>query len=137
MDQDIFIVTRSSGQWEDSYTQSICYVESKATAEYLARVAKEEWLAAMEHAIPTLDRPDDIDNWTDEQWDIFNNGREDVIAEVYAKRKAELTIDPEAPLEDGDTVSYGYTKLSPYKGSLQPPAPENIVRWIGGGGCAG
>jgi hypothetical protein len=117
MNQDIFIVTRSSGEWESAYTQSLFYVTSKAEANKLAQIAKEEWLAAMNIPIPNLDRPDDTGNWTDQQWMIFNDGEDEAIADVMAKRQAALTIDPNAPLEDSDVVSYGVSMLSPRKES--------------------
>jgi hypothetical protein len=117
MNQDIFIVTRSSGEWESAYTQSLFYVTSKAEAENLAQVAKEEWLAAMDIPMPNLDRPDDTANWTDQQWMIFNDGEDSAITEVMWKRKDALTVDPNAPLEDSDVVSYGVCPLSAYKGS--------------------
>jgi hypothetical protein len=117
MDQDIFIVSRSSGQWEDSYTIPIFYTTDEALAKDTARWAKDEWISAMAVPMPSLDCPDGIDNWSDEQWDIFNNGREDSLLDFYEKRKALLITDPDAPHEDNDIVSYSVRSLSAYKGS--------------------
>lgn len=114
MDQDIYIVSRSGGEWEDHYTLPLFYVTSQEEGDRLANKAKAEWLSAVERFPMPEDkeRPADPNDWTEAEWHAYHEAAEAEIAATLNARLGCLTVDLAAPIEDGDIPSYGVRKLS-------------------------